>query len=65
MRVQFTTNLGSRDAATLDLDHKLCTIESKLDVSEELGAELVRRGVAEAVGGVKAKPAPEPPADKK
>lgn len=72
MRVQFLTNLGSRDAAALELDHTECTIDAVVDVPEKAGEELIQRGYARSESTIKAKAkvdapkAPEvPPADKK
>lgn len=55
MLVQFRVNLGSVDAAKLDLDHKQCLEGSTVTASEIAGRWLVERGIAADVT-----PAPEP-----
>ena len=49
MEVVFRTNLGSRDAVELGLDHTECVIGAKVNVSEETCDNLVARGLVEPV----------------
>lgn len=59
MKVRFTTNLGSQDAAKLGVDHRECTAGSVLDVGEGFTSVLEKMGLGSAVELV---PAPEPAA---
>lgn len=47
MKVTFRTNLGSRDAALLHLDHEKCHEGDSLTVSEEVAKWLADRGIVE------------------
>ena len=49
MEVVFRTNLGSRDAAELGLNHTECVIGAKVNVGEETCDKLVARGLVEPV----------------
>ncbi len=62
MKVRFRTNLGSRDAAQFELDHTKCTAGAEVSVSNKVGEELDRRGIAEITEQPKVKavaPAPQ------
>lgn len=59
MKVRFRTNLGSRDAESLKLDFRKCQDGDVLDVSDSVGAVLIKRGIAEAASQpIKAVPPP-------
>lgn len=47
MKVTFRTNLGSRDAKALGLDHTKCAAGMELDVSSDLAETLSKRGLIE------------------
>jgi hypothetical protein len=69
MRVKFRTNLGSRDAKDLDLDHAECVADAVVDVSDEAAESLISSGVAVAAdlkaAAAKAAPKPESVAEPK
>lgn len=58
MLVQFRVNLGSVDAARLELDHKQCLEGSTVTASNFSGRWLVERGIAADVTPA-AEPKPE------
>lgn len=62
MQVQFKTNLGSVHAEKIGVDHKQCTCDAVLEVSDDVGAKLCELGVAVALPEKKtaAKPSPVP-----
>lgn len=72
MRVKFNRNLGSDQAARLGLDFKACTLGATRDVSDEVGAALLKKAVVEQLPDApalkaakpQAEPKPEPPAAK-
>lgn len=52
MKVTFKTNLGSRDAAEVHLDHDECTVGQTVEVKAVVAEWLAKRGIVE--------PLPEP-----
>lgn len=46
MKVVFRTNLGMVDAKTLGLDYTACKLGSTVDVSDDVGARLLKAGIA-------------------
>ena len=56
MKVKFRTNLGSRDADALSLDHAQCTDGAVVSVSPATGEALAKRGIVEVVEAEKPKP---------
>ena len=68
MKVRFKCNLGSRDAAGLELDHAKCAAGEELEVSKASAEILAKRGIAEIVSEspkIKAVPKPAPIAEAK
>lgn len=55
MKVKMTLNLGSRDAARVQLDHAKCLEGCEVDVSDDAAQWLIATGKAKAVES----PAPE------
>lgn len=49
MLVRLRTNLGSIDAAKLKLDWQKCGRGAEVEVSEDVGATLIKRNIAEEV----------------
>lgn len=64
MKVQFTRNLGSRDANNLGLDSTKCTDGSTVDVSDDAAQWLADRGIATPVTESTKKSKGDPPAEK-
>lgn len=56
MIVKFNVNLGSVDAARLDVDFRTCLVGAEVDISDVAGKWLVSRGIASDV----TPPKPEP-----
>lgn len=57
MKVKFLTNLGTRDATELGLDHAACVVGVELDVTEATALKLASRGFVQQLEQVK--PVPE------
>lgn len=55
MIVKFRTNLGSRDANQLGLDHTSCQVGCDVDVKDPIAELLIARGIAEVLPKGKAK----------
>jgi len=47
MKVTFRTNLGSRDAVELGLDHHQCTIGASVEVDDRTAESLAARGLVD------------------
>ncbi len=62
MRVKFRTNLGSRDAQALDLDHRLAQGDDGTFSADDVAESLIKSGIATdaAAKVAAAKPAAKP-----
>lgn len=49
MKVRLFTNIGSRDADMLGLDHAKCVVGAEISASDDASSWLVSRGYAEVV----------------
>lgn len=64
-KVQFKTNIGSRDASALGLDFSECTIDSVMDVDNDTFASIKKLCGEGSVGIFEAKESPKAPETKK